>query len=179
MDRNTGFLARFVPGLYAEAVWSVRAGLTCRLLLHPPLMSALSCRHQPDAAPLLPHFRAFGQGLPWPLTLGVIADKRTEGPFWTASFFKAPPPPPRTSMEIQSAAAFSDAPPRAPLPGGYIRFHLQTLQRKRKAKGMVICISFEYCLKQSAPSQACSRCQSPRCPSGPHPHWLGFTVPVF
>ena len=57
------------------------------------------------------HFRASGQGLPWPLTLGVMATGRTESPFWPHPFSS-----PRTSMGILSAAAFSDPP--LLIPGG-------------------------------------------------------------
>lgn len=80
-------------------------------------------------APVRCPFRSIRAGAPWPLLLAATAAETTR-----VHSEPHPFPRPRTSTEMQSAAAFSDLPPRSRgVTAG--RLHLQTLQRKLETSG--------------------------------------------
>ena len=85
--------------------------------------------HQPaertSPNPISDHLGGASRPLPLGMGLGQIAAERTRVPSGSHPFTSL-----RTSKEIEDAAAFSDPPRPILRGGGYIRLHLQTLQRK-------------------------------------------------
>lgn len=116
------FLARFLPGLYSQAL----CGLCGSLAMQTTAPSPRSCppfpafTSQTQRPP--PPLQSIWAGPPLAPTLGVIAAKRTEGPFRTASFFKAsprPPPAPPWGSRAQPHSLMPPPPPCRATPGGF------------------------------------------------------------
>lgn len=153
----------------AHRGWSPAAGLSgCSVL---PPRPALPRAGQPGARPSAFPFRARGRG-PLAAASGSDCGGDDPGPFRAASFSTPP--------HLHGCRAQPHSLTSRPVPGGLQSAPPANTAEETKDQWMAICISFEYCPRKPAPSQACSSLRSPRCPfHGPHPHWLGFTIPVF
>lgn len=94
-----------------------------------PPRQALSCVNQPDAPPVRPAFQSIWAGPPLAVSSGSDCGREDPGSILGRILFQAPTLPRRSRAQPHSLIL------PTPFPGGCIRLHLQTLQRKLKASG--------------------------------------------